>query len=362
MKPRGYRVAVVGASSLLGQEILAVLKERDFPVSRLITSDIEEDDPALPVVDLREGFEPVIADENLGEQDLDFIFLAARPRGKNSHSALAGPSFLRSPQQMARARACAVIDACESLASEPGGMVSIPFLKRAGTGPPSLPLEPRDAQAAAFSISAHPAAIVISALLLPLRERWPFRSVVAHVFGPASEIGPQAIEELQKQATSLLSFQKIPLAVFGQQLAFNLLPRIGRGRSRSSPLDDLEQRIQNQLRTCLGDPIPRPALRLFQAPVFNSLAVSLYVELTEGVPVEVLTKALEGDRVHVRQPLDPPPSQVEASGSGDILVDTLEPDPNHREGVWIWAVADNLRLAAINAVEIAEGLYEKVRP
>jgi len=55
MKPgqEGYRVAVVGASSLLGKELLGVLEERQFPVSRLVTFDSEEDEPELPIIDLR---------------------------------------------------------------------------------------------------------------------------------------------------------------------------------------------------------------------------------------------------------------------------------------------------------------------
>lgn len=361
MKPRGYRVAVLGSSSLLGHEILAVMKERDFPISRLITSDVDEDEPALPVVDLREGFEPAIADENLGEQDVDFIFLAAPLASRASSPGMAGPLFLRSAQKLARARACKVIDASESLAGEPGGVLRIPYLERAHTDSRPPLDECRSGQTPSFQISPHPAVIVISALLLPLAERWRPRSIVANVFGPASEIGPEAIEELQKQTTSLLSFQKIPRAIFGQQLAFNLLPRLGRGCSRAGRLGNLEHRIQNQLRICLRDRVPMPALRLFQAPVFNSLAFSLYVEALEPVAVEGLGQALAGERVRVRRGLDLPPSQVEASGSGSILVDTLAQDPSHPEGVWIWAVADNVRLAALNAVEIAEGQCERMR-
>ena len=74
----GFRVAVVGASSLLGKELLAVLKERQFPISRLVTPNvIAADEPDLPVLDLSDVLEPVVAETDVGEADLDIVFLAA---------------------------------------------------------------------------------------------------------------------------------------------------------------------------------------------------------------------------------------------------------------------------------------------
>ncbi len=75
----GYRVAVLGADSLLGKELLAVLEERRFPISRLVTFESEETEPDLPIVDLREGSEAAVTDRDVAEQDLDFAFLATRP-------------------------------------------------------------------------------------------------------------------------------------------------------------------------------------------------------------------------------------------------------------------------------------------
>ena len=79
MKPtaQGYRVAVIGASSLLGKELLNILEERHFPVSRLLTFDDEDDEQALPIVDLTEHSQAIVADENVREEELDFAFLAS---------------------------------------------------------------------------------------------------------------------------------------------------------------------------------------------------------------------------------------------------------------------------------------------
>ena len=145
--------------------------------------------------------------------------------------------------------------------------------------------------------------------------------------------------------------------MFGGQIAFNLLPRIGRAMRGS--LQHLEDRLRSQLRQYLRDGVPLPALRLLQVPVFYSLAISLYVETSRPVTAEKLRQGLAGERVHVRRYSQQPPSQVEVTGSSGILLDAICVDGGHPTGVWIWAAVDNLRLAAENAVEIAESLMTR---
>jgi aspartate-semialdehyde dehydrogenase len=353
MKPTspGFRVAVVGASSLLGQELITVLEERQFPMARLVKFETEAEEPDLPILDLQQdsqASEP--ADEVSGTQ-FDFIFLAAAPP-----SAAAATNLLR----RAAEGNCAVIDlistgepaAADSSGEAPAPVLRIPSLERAGLAAPVVH-RPSPASARVF-LSAHPAAMVISSLLLRLAARFRLRSATAHIFAPVSEMGSRAVEELQKQSVNLMSFQKPPQTVFGAQLAFNVLPRWG--HARTSALTELEKRIRVQTRHYLADRVPPPALRLVQVPVFYSLAFSLYVQMAEAAALEAVSQALQGEHIRVRKASQPAPSQVEAAGSNDILIDALARDAASSHGVWIWATADNLRLAAVNAVEIAESL------
>ena len=354
----GFRVAVVGASSLLGKELIAVLKERQFPISRLVTpGGLDEAQPDLPILDLSGGLEAVVTEADVGESDLDFVFLAGpvRPSAKMTAPENDAAPFLGSSKRLASATRCKVIDLSESLASEPGGVLSVPFLDRAAATAGGRAADP----ASKFFISAHPVTIVISALLLRLAARFPIKTVVAQVFGPVSEIGSQAIDELQKQTLNLLSFQKISQAVFGTQLAFNLLPRFG--RSRSAHITNLESRVQKEIFDYLDRRVPPPALRVIYGPVFHSLACSIYVAMVQPATPEALSQALAGEPIRVKKVSEPPPTQIEVSGSSEIVVDALAPDAGHAEGVWIWAAADNLRLAAVNAVEIAECFKQEVR-
>lgn len=390
---RGYRVAVVGASSLLGKELVGVLEERNFSIARLVSFEDQEEEPDLPIVDWRENLQTSVADQEVREQDLDFAFLAGPVRSASSlpsflrsavdgggsspplHEKSAQPAAGGSPVPPARERregCCSIIDLTETLAGWPSRVLTIPFLEArslpvsagrpsdaqgALAGRPERTVKPRGESVARVFSSPLSSAILISTILLRLAARFRVERAVAHVYEPASAIGPRAIEELQKQTVSLLSFQKIPKSVFGAQLAFNLLPRLpGSGGG----LKEIEATLRRQLRDYLAERAPMPAVCLFQVPVFYSLGLSLYFETSEGVSPATIAQALAGAPVRVRQPSQPAPSQVEAAGSNEILMDAICQEPDRSRAFWVWAVADNLRLTALNAVEIAERAAKQV--
>jgi aspartate-semialdehyde dehydrogenase len=334
----GYRVAVVGASSLLGKELLAVLRERRFPVSRLVEIEAggrANREPEIPIVDLDADPAETFLHPDVHGDEIDFAFIAALPDPL--------PAFLR-PES---ARPAVVIDLEESLA-ESGA--AAPRIAREG-GPVSPGPVGTEALRPVIP-SAHPVTIALSLMLLRLAARFELRSAVAHVFNPASQLGPRAIEELQKQTLNLFSFQKVPQAVFGAQLAFNTLPRLAGVHSQT--LAGLENRVQGELHRYLVGRATVPALRFIQAPVFYSVALSLYVETTSSAAPAAVQQALAGGDVRLRRSADLAPSQVEVTGNAQILIDSIMADAGRENGLWIWAVIDNLRLAAQNAVQIAE--------
>ena len=359
MKPisPGFRVAVVGASSLLGQELISILGERRFPVSRLVKFETEVEEPELPVIDLEPGIEASELAGDLSGTAFDYIFIAMAPP-----SAAAGDDLLRRASE----GNCAVIDLI-SMSTQTGASLSaegpmhtlrVPLFERAGLALADAP-GTSPAGKSVF-VSAHPSAIVISSLLLRLASQCRLKSAAAHIFMPASELGSRAVDELQKQTVNLLSFQKPQQKIFGAQLAFSVLPRLG--RTRTSPLAEIEKRIRFQLRQFLTGRAPLPALRLVLVPVFYSLTFSLFVETTEPASVEALTHALEGEHIQMRKAFQSAPSSVEVAGSNEILIDAITRDAESSTGFWIWATADNMRLSALNAVEIAESLQETRSP
>jgi aspartate-semialdehyde dehydrogenase len=335
--------------------MLRVLKGRDFPAARLATFEADQEEPDLPVLDRSDhlGFEN--AGDEAPPKSLDVLFLAARARTKAGEPSLLGKAleaagFNRTTPDLTP---CLVIDSADALCDVPDRTLSIPSLETAGRkfGP---------SPTARVFASPHPAMIVLGKLLFRLAERIPVKDCVAQVFLPASELGPRAIEELQRQTVNLLSFQKIPERVFGAQLAFNLLSRLP--GKRASEICDIESRIRRETRQYLVDRVPLPALHCLHVPVFHSLAFSVYVELQEKSTIEALSAALAGGGISTRRRTEPAPTQADAGGSAEILVDAVTPDPDRAHGYWIWATVDNIRLAAENAVDIAEALLQPHHP
>ncbi len=340
---RDTRVAMTGAGTLLGKEILSVLKERSFPTSRVIELESGEEPPEIPILDLEGDALPVSGGE-LERGPFDFVFLAAAAstgeRKDRWSGQFIGPAPDKSPF---------VIDAAHALPEPGGAVVSIPFLDQS-----FKPMAGAVESGARFFISPHTAAIALSDLIVPLARRIKIERVIVQIFNPASELGPKAIEELQKQTVSLLSFQQMPREVFDAQMAFNLAPRLGR-KARAG-FATLETRIRSELKQTLEGRAPLASVRLIQVPMFYSLAFSLYVQAAAPVTAAHVEEALAGDRIRLLRASHAVPSPPEVQGSATIVVDPIVLDEEQTGGFWLWAIADNLRLAAENSVEIAESL------
>lgn len=337
----GYSVAIVGASSLLGRELRAVIRERHFPISRLIeleaggTADAE---PELPVLDIEKDEAADFLASQASFSGIDLAFVAAPADPAQALLASGLPPL--------------VIDLDGGLAEPEVEAPQVAFLESAAESTVKTVAPGGTGKSATKVIAAaHPVTMILGALLLRLASRVEVTTAVAQVLSPASQLGPRGIEELQKQTVNLLSFQKIPRAIFGSQLAFNILPRLaGPG---SEPLENLEKRVRGELGRLLAERAPLPALRLMQSAVFYSMGVSLYVETAQPLAPAKAAQALAGKPIRVSRASEHAPSQVDATGSEEILVDSIATDTSRPNGLWIWAAADNLRLAAANAVDIA---------
>lgn len=96
-----------------------------------------------------------------------------------------------------------------------------------------------------------------------------------------------------------------------------------------------------------------PSLLLAQAPIFHGYAFAVHMQMDQVVDVEQFSHALSGEHINIAQPAEDAPSNVSVAGQANILV-SVKPDASDPNGVWLWAAADNLRIAATTAVECAE--------
>jgi aspartate-semialdehyde dehydrogenase len=176
---------------------------------------------------------------------------------------------------------------------------------------------------------------------------------LATVFEPASEHGQRGMDELHEQTVNLLSFQELPKKIFDVQVAFNLVSRYG--EQSSSTLSSVNDRIVRHFQRIAPANTPVPSVLVLQAPTFHGHAISMSVQLGAAADIAELSQALAGEHVNVIRSSEEAPNNVNAAGQGDVLL-TVTPDAAHPDTAWIWAAFDNLRVAAITAVECAESM------
>jgi len=326
-------VAIVGAASLKGRELKEVLADRKFPTHDTRLLDDDESLGQLEAVGEEPTFIQGVLPEHL--ENVDFTFFAC------------DESFTRSAWQMARKAGSDIIDLSYALDGEKGVLLRAPWVEH------ELGLMPRVDFAGAAATIAHPAAVVLALLLLRAQKAGKITRSIVTAFEPASEHGKRGMDELHEQTVNLLSFQQLPKTVFDTQVAFNLLNRLG---EKSAPsMGAVESRIRNHFERIVHGKMTVPSLMLLQAPIFHGHAFSLYIELESPAQAEELTAALSGEHVDILQAGEESPSNVNAAGQEQIQV-FVRSDPQRPNGFWLWAASDNLRIAALTAVEAAESM------
>lgn len=348
METPQFNLALVGASTLKGKEVKTLLQERGFPVARLALLDAEEAHGQLTeFVDEPVIIQPVGPDSF---RNMTFAVFASSAEFTEAHWRMAADS------------GCEIIDLSFSLDSHPGALLRAPLVESLWNGSGSL--SAARASDSRLAVSAHPVSMAIGGILGCLSRSFSVSRSVVTVLESVSEHGQAGIEELSRQTINLLSFQEIPKDVFGAQIAFNFLSTFGVERHPS--LRESQDRIGRHVRALLGRHGAPAAVRLLQAPIFYGHAFSCFVELAEPAPTEALEEALQqkpfrltpGPRDRNQAPDDTPeqdqPDVVNVAGSNEIYLGAIERDAAVHSGFWIWGTLDNVRLAALNAVQIAE--------
>jgi aspartate-semialdehyde dehydrogenase len=326
-----YRVAIVGAATLKGKEVAEMLNDRNFPAVDIKLMDDDESLGQLEALGDEVSFIQSVRTEQF--EKVDFTFFAS------------DQDCTRKNWKTARKAGSAIVDLSFALEDEPEAVVRSPWVERQVEQVPTPELQPGPV------VIAHPPSVVLALLMLRAQKAGKINRVVTTIFEPASEHGQKGMDELHEQTVNLLSFQQLPKNVFDTQVAFNLVARYG---EKSSPaLESAEQRISRHLQRIAGQRVPGPSLMLLQAPIFHGHAFSMYLEMEQTVALGDLAQTLAGEHVTITRSAEDSPSNVNAAGQGDILV-SLNRDASHENGVWLWAAADNLRIAALTAVECAE--------
>jgi len=338
MKREGYNVAIVGATGAVGQEIIQILEERNFPVGEL----------------------RLIASEKSQGKDLEFKGAKVKVQKldgnsfRGIHIALfsAGASRSREFALKAVEAGAVVIDNSSAFRMEPDIPLIIPEIN-------SYAISDYKKR----SIIANPnctTAVTLMALK-PLHDVSRIKRVVASSYQAVSGAGAKAIEELRIQTLSWAKGEPMKADVFPHQIAFNLLPHIDTFLENGYTKE--EMKLHNETRKILGDNSIQVTATTIRVPVFRTHSVSVNIETERKITVQEARKALNnfpGVRV-VDEPQNLKyPMPIDAAGMDDCLVGRIREDYTVSAGLSFWVVGDQLRKgAALNAVQIAEVLIRE---
>jgi aspartate-semialdehyde dehydrogenase len=335
-----YKIAIAGASTLLGKELKDAISESPLAAATFLLLDEDDALGQLDQVGDEITFVQPIDLQSFEHTDFTFFCGSEGLTHKHWREALKAGST--------------VIDLSAALDQEPGVLVRSPWTGiDSGTADLFTPAV----------VPAHPAAVALGLLLERLQEAAPVRSAAATLLTPASELGRGAMDELHQQTVNLLSFQSLPRAIYDAQAAYNLLS--GFGEAAKVNLGTLEARIRRHYEALGAGRWPLLALQAIAAPVFHGHTFSIAIELERPLDIPLIEDALSGDHVDLIFEDTDSPSNLAATGQNDVLVRmrTVQDgrNPAQASRFWLWAASDNLRLYAQNALECALEL-RKLRP
>ncbi len=333
---KGFRVAIVGATGLVGREFIKVLEQRNFPAAsvRLLASSRSA------------GKKMFVRHEELevretGPDSFEGIDIAL-------FSAGAGVSRRFAPDAV-RAGAV-VIDNSSAFRMEADVPLVVPEVN------------PDDCRWHR-GIIANPncSTIQMVVALYPLHRVNPIRRIVVDTYQSVSGAKTVAVEELTVQAKQVLEGRETAPRVFPHQIAFNVLPEIDvfldNGYTRE------EWKMVQETRKIMHAPEILVSATCVRVPVFVGHSEAVHVEFSRPMSPDEARQVLAG-APGVRVLDDPAvslyPHAWQAAGTDETFVGRIREDASHPGGLVMWIVADNVRKgAALNAVQIAELMIER---
>ena len=323
------KVAVVGATGLVGTVILKVLEERQFPVSELLP--VASERSVGRTVRFAGSEVPVVSAETA---------LAARPQ-----IALfsAGAAVSRELAPRFAAVGCRVVDNSSCWRMDPAVPLVVPEINGGVLG-------------ASDMIVANPNCSTIQMLLplAPLHRRWGIRRIVVSTYQSVSGTGYKAVAQMEAERAGR-QWGEYP-AVYPHPIDLNILPHIDDFLDNGYTKE--EMKMVNETHKILADPGIAVSPTTVRVPVTGGHSESVNVELSRDFDLSEVRSVIASTPGCVLQD-DPSaavyPMPLYAQGRDEVFVGRIRRDPTVPYGLNLWCVADNLRKgAAVNAVQIAQ--------
>jgi len=337
---QGYRMAVIGATGVVGREMLGILESRDFPVASM----------------------RLFASHRSAGEELQFRGKSLRvevlteeiPEGIDIALFSAGSAVSARQAPALAAAGAVVIDNSSAWRMDAKVPLVVPEVNREAAFAAVAPGGNR--------IIANPncSTIQLVVALKPLVDAFGVERVVVSTYQSVSGAGQAAMEEMSQQVVALFNHQDPVAAAMPHPIAFNCIPAIG--EAMENGYTDEEWKLVSESRKILDLPGLRVSPTAVRVPVFSCHAESVNVQCSRKVSPTQARAALRGGEGLVVQDCladNLYPMGREATGSDEVFVGRIRQDPDQDDTLNFWVVADNLRKgAALNAVQIAEVLDE----
>jgi aspartate-semialdehyde dehydrogenase len=336
---RVFNIAVVGATGLVGENILSILEERKFPVNELFL--LASDRSAGTKVSFQGHTVKV---QNIVDFDFTQVQIALFAAGEEVAATYA---------PIAADSGCVVIDSSACFRNDP-----------------DVPLVISDVNAyriADFSIrniiscpSSSTAQMLMA--LAPIHRAVGIDLINVSTYEAVSGSGRKGVKELAQQTAQLLNAREIESRVYNKQIAFNVIPYVS--SFLENGYTDEEMGLVWDTQKVLDDPSVRVNPTCVRVPVFFGHSASVYIETLayisadEVVDILETTEGLEVLNSVSDMSFATPVS--DAAGSDAVYVSRIREDLNGRQGISLWITADNVRKgSALNAVQVAELLISE---
>ena len=330
-----YIVAVVGATGAVGNEMISVLEQRNFPVDQLRLFASERSEGKT-----QDFHGKPVKVEVLTDKVFDGIDIALFSAGGDRSTEYA-PAAARS--------GCVVIDNSSAWRMDPEVPLVVPEVN------------PDDIKKHK-GIIANPncSTIQMVVVLKPIHDAAKIKRVVVTTFQSVSGTGKKAMDELLNQTKDLLNFKDASPSVYPHQIAFNCLPHIDQFMDDGYTKEEIK--MVNETKKILGDDSVRVTATTVRVPVFKGHSESLNIETEKNISADetrAILSSAPGVIVYDAPDKNIYPLQTICADKDEVYVGRIRKDDTIENGINMWISADNLRKgAALNAVQIAEKLIE----
>ena len=331
-----YTVAVLGATGAVGQEMIKILQERNFPVGKL--KPLASARSAGKTLKFRG--EDVVIEEARDEafQGVDIVLGAA----ENDIAKKFAPAIVKA--------GAVFVDNSSAFRLDPNVPLIVPEIN------------PEDAKNHHGIISTPNCSTIITVTAVnALNALSPIRTMTASTYQAVSGAGAGGPIELMNEVEALSKGESYEPKVFSHQIAFNLIPQIGGEQFEGYTSE--EMKMQNEGRKIMHLPDLRVSCTCVRVPVVRSHSISVSLHFDKHISVqearETIAKApgckLVDDLSNKQYPMP-----LDTSNQDIVFVGRIRPDLTDDNGLCLWCCGDQVRKgAATNAIQIAELLVKE---